>query len=62
MIIEQVVVSKDESCANNVLKIFSVKSQIVKKLGIQTNYSPLVPSREHLTSYEPKTVKDLPPR
>ncbi|KAJ6645243.1 Acyl-coenzyme A thioesterase 9, mitochondrial [Pseudolycoriella hygida] len=39
-----------------------VKCQIVKKLGIQTNYSPLVPSREHLLSYEPKSAADLPPR
>lgn len=41
---------------------FPVKSQIVKKLGIETNYSILVPSREHLLSFEPKTAADLPPR
>ncbi|KAG4075120.1 hypothetical protein HA402_004159 [Bradysia odoriphaga] len=42
--------------------INEVKSQIVKKLGIESNYSPLVRSREHLLAYEPKTVADIPPR
>lgn len=35
---------------------------MVKKLGIQEHWSPLVKSREHLTQYEPKSIDDLPPR
>lgn len=39
-----------------------VKQQIVKKLGIQSTYSPLLASREHLLQYEPTSIDRLPPR
>lgn len=35
---------------------------MVKKLGIQENWSVLPKSREYLTQYEPKTIDELPPR
>lgn len=41
---------------------FTVKRTIVNKLGIQTTYSVLKQSREHLLQYEPKSINDLPPR
>ncbi|XP_055309213.1 acyl-coenzyme A thioesterase 9, mitochondrial-like isoform X2 [Sitodiplosis mosellana] len=39
-----------------------VKTEIVKKLGIQENWSALPKSREYLAQYEPKSVDDLPAR
>lgn len=39
-----------------------MKSEIVKKLGIQEHWSVLPKSREHLTQYEPRSVAELPPR
>lgn len=38
-----------------------MKREIVKKLGIQSTYSPLLSSREYLLQYEP-TADDLPAR
>lgn len=40
----------------------TVKQEIVKKLGIQTTYSPLRQSREYLLQYLPKSRDELPPR
>lgn len=42
--------------------LFSVKLEIVKKLGIQRTYSILTRSRENLLQYEPKSINELPPR
>lgn len=39
-----------------------MKKAIVKKIGIQTTYSPLLPSREYLLQHEPDSPDDLPPR
>lgn len=39
----------------------TVKREIVKKLGIQATYTPLLNSREYLLKYEPKP-EDLPVR
>lgn len=39
-----------------------VKTEIVKKLGIQKHWSVLPKSREYLLQYEPKNIADLPPR
>lgn len=36
--------------------------KITEKLGIQTAYSVLKQSREHLLQYEPKSINELPPR
>ena len=40
----------------------SVKTEIVKKLGIQRTWSPLLQSREYLLQYAPKSMDELPPR
>lgn len=42
--------------------MLAVKQEIVKKLGIQSTYTPLLHSREYLLQYEPKSLEDLPPR
>lgn len=42
--------------------IYVVKTEITKILGIQPTWSPVAPSREHLSQYEPRTVDELPPR
>lgn len=42
--------------------MFAVKQEINKKLGIQSNYTPLLSSREYLLQYEPKSMEDLPAR
>lgn len=42
--------------------MFAVKQEIVKKLGIQSTYTPLLHSREYLLQYEPKSLEDLPAR
>jgi len=34
----------------------------MNKLGIQSGYSPLANSREHLSRYEPKSRNELPTR
>lgn len=39
-----------------------MKQEIVKKLGIQRTYSPLIQSREYLLKYTPKSSDELPPR
>lgn len=39
-----------------------MKSEIVKKLGIQEHWSVLPKSREYLTQYELKSPVELPPR
>lgn len=41
--------------------VSTVKREIVQKLGIQSTYSPLLTSREHLLQHEPKPT-DLPAR
>ena len=35
---------------------------MVKKLGIETTYTPLLASREYLLQHEPDSPDDLPPR
>lgn len=57
-------------CSNNINKeniaiagtMNDVKSEMVKKLGIQEHWSVLPKNREHLTPYEPKSIDELPSR
>lgn len=39
-----------------------MKTEVIKKLGIEWHWSPLQQKREHLSQYEPKTIDELPPR
>lgn len=49
-----------KSKLKNNFQIFTVKTEIMKRLGGEEHWSVLPKSREHLIPYEPKTVEDLP--